>query len=438
MRRHILFACGAEHRERRIASPEIGHGQNYRGGRCDRGVCVDRQPSVNSRRAGDPRAAKASGRRGAAAHSGDVRAGVLSRPQRPAHDCAAERHFITRPERTSRSCTDRRGRTTSTIPLLFAGPAVKPGVYRRPPSAGRRADARRRSRRADADDRHRTRPAGPASGFRASESRLSHRARRVSPRLLRSVCGRAADARGAGRDGAWFSHAHVNVLPSNTAVGHTTISTGTDPRFHGITGNNGSRSRAWPACRTVCGHESKGDDGADACRCVAIFDIRPRGHHRAGQHRPGVHAARRPWRLSAKWLTSAHGRLRRDHRTLALERRVLPLPGLSEGSSGERVVVGESHVARSSDRCAGRRASLGAVSRIRSRRDRPRFSSASRLAQMTSRILCSLTTRARISLVIRTVRSRTSCGSPDGNGSSPRPNHRGPRGESGEGLPALP
>ena len=35
---------------------------------------------------------------------------------------------------------------------------------------------------------------------------------------------------------AWFNHARVNFLPTNTAVGHSTISTGTDPRVHGITG----------------------------------------------------------------------------------------------------------------------------------------------------------------------------------------------------------
>ena len=35
---------------------------------------------------------------------------------------------------------------------------------------------------------------------------------------------------------AWFTQARVNILPSNTAVGHSTISTGTDPRVHGITG----------------------------------------------------------------------------------------------------------------------------------------------------------------------------------------------------------
>jgi len=36
--------------------------------------------------------------------------------------------------------------------------------------------------------------------------------------------------------GAWFTEAQVNFLPTNTAVGHSTISTGADPRMHGITG----------------------------------------------------------------------------------------------------------------------------------------------------------------------------------------------------------
>jgi hypothetical protein len=40
------------------------------------------------------------------------------------------------------------------------------------------------------------------------------------------------------RRGAWFANAEVNVLPSNTAVGHSTIATGADPSVHGITGVN--------------------------------------------------------------------------------------------------------------------------------------------------------------------------------------------------------
>jgi len=38
--------------------------------------------------------------------------------------------------------------------------------------------------------------------------------------------------------GAWFTRAQLNILPSNTAVGHSTIATGTNPAVHGVTGNN--------------------------------------------------------------------------------------------------------------------------------------------------------------------------------------------------------
>jgi|KBSMisStandDraft_5_1062788.scaffolds.fasta_scaffold101055_2 predicted AlkP superfamily pyrophosphatase or phosphodiesterase len=40
------------------------------------------------------------------------------------------------------------------------------------------------------------------------------------------------------REGAWFSRAQVNYLPTVTSVGHATIGTGTDPRFHGQASNN--------------------------------------------------------------------------------------------------------------------------------------------------------------------------------------------------------
>jgi len=38
-------------------------------------------------------------------------------------------------------------------------------------------------------------------------------------------------------DGAWFSNARVNFLPTITPLGHATIGTGTDPRLHGIVVN---------------------------------------------------------------------------------------------------------------------------------------------------------------------------------------------------------
>jgi hypothetical protein len=40
------------------------------------------------------------------------------------------------------------------------------------------------------------------------------------------------------REGAWFSEARINVLPTVTGVGHATLGTGADPRIHGITVNN--------------------------------------------------------------------------------------------------------------------------------------------------------------------------------------------------------
>ena len=40
------------------------------------------------------------------------------------------------------------------------------------------------------------------------------------------------------REGAWFSRARVNYLPTVTSVGHASVGTGTDPRFHGQASNN--------------------------------------------------------------------------------------------------------------------------------------------------------------------------------------------------------
>jgi len=40
------------------------------------------------------------------------------------------------------------------------------------------------------------------------------------------------------REGAWFSNTRINYLPTLTSVGHATIGTGADPRFHGLAANN--------------------------------------------------------------------------------------------------------------------------------------------------------------------------------------------------------
>ena len=40
------------------------------------------------------------------------------------------------------------------------------------------------------------------------------------------------------REGAWFPNTRVDYLPSITGLGHATVATGTDPRYHGTTGNS--------------------------------------------------------------------------------------------------------------------------------------------------------------------------------------------------------
>jgi hypothetical protein len=38
--------------------------------------------------------------------------------------------------------------------------------------------------------------------------------------------------------GTWFSQARINYVPTTTGAGHASIAAGTEPRFHGIAGNN--------------------------------------------------------------------------------------------------------------------------------------------------------------------------------------------------------
>lgn len=56
------------------------------------------------------------------------------------------------------------------------------------------------------------------------------------------------------REGAWFPNARVNYLPSVTSVGHATVGTGTDPRFHGQSANylfNVTTGKSQPAYRDL-------------------------------------------------------------------------------------------------------------------------------------------------------------------------------------------
>ena len=125
------------------------------------------------------------------------------------------------------------------IPLMFAGPAVRTGIYSMP---------------AVQQDIAPTLAA--ALGVAMPPAATGHvlpvlRPGFARPRVVfllvldgmrREYFDRYADVMpvlsALRRRAAWFSDAHVNFLPTNTAVGHSTIATGTDPRVHGVTGNN--------------------------------------------------------------------------------------------------------------------------------------------------------------------------------------------------------
>jgi Type I phosphodiesterase / nucleotide pyrophosphatase len=124
------------------------------------------------------------------------------------------------------------------IPLMFAGPAVKPGVYSMPAVQQDVAPT-----------------VAAALGIRMPPTATGRvlpifRSGFAPPRLVfllvldgmrRDYFDRYAGVMPAfsalRQRAAWFSKAEVNVLPTNTAVGHSTISTGADPRFHGVTAN---------------------------------------------------------------------------------------------------------------------------------------------------------------------------------------------------------
>jgi hypothetical protein len=125
------------------------------------------------------------------------------------------------------------------IPILFAGPQVKPGVY---------------------DGQATQQDVAPTIAAALGTSMPASSTGRVLPVLLQGAPPPRAvflivldgmrrdyfDRHAAEmptlsrlrKNGAWMSRAAVNYVPTSTAIGHSTISTGTDPRIHGITGNN--------------------------------------------------------------------------------------------------------------------------------------------------------------------------------------------------------
>ena len=68
------------------------------------------------------------------------------------------------------------------------------------------------------------------------------------------------------REGAWFSNARVNYLPTLTSVGHATVGTGADPRVHGLAANNLFNRVTGKAQPAYDGLDPAGADGTDARR----------------------------------------------------------------------------------------------------------------------------------------------------------------------------
>jgi len=150
-----------------------------------------------------------------------------------------EGDFITRPDPDVAYMHGSPWAYDVSIPLMFAGPAVRAGVYSMP---------------AVQQDVAPTLAA--ALGVTMPPTATGHvlpvlRPGFARPRVVfllvldgmrRDYFERYADVMptlsALRRRAAWFSQAHVDYLPTNTAVGHSTIATGTDPRIHGVTVNN--------------------------------------------------------------------------------------------------------------------------------------------------------------------------------------------------------
>jgi len=125
------------------------------------------------------------------------------------------------------------------IPLLFAGPAVKAGVYSTPAV---QQDVAPTLAAAVGVTMPPTATGRVLPVLRPGFARPRAVFLLVLDGMRRDYFDRHADVMptlaALRRGGAWFSQTNVNVVPSNTAVGHATISTGADPRVHGVTGNN--------------------------------------------------------------------------------------------------------------------------------------------------------------------------------------------------------
>ena len=148
-----------------------------------------------------------------------------------------EGDFITRPDPNVAYMHGSPWSYDVSIPLMFAGPAVKTGVFSVPAAQQDVAPTLAASLGVQMPP--------TATGRILPVLRKGFARPRVVMLLVLDGMRRDYFDRYAAsmptltalrQQSAWFTQARVNVLPTNTAVGHSTISTGTDPRVHGITG----------------------------------------------------------------------------------------------------------------------------------------------------------------------------------------------------------
>jgi hypothetical protein len=148
-----------------------------------------------------------------------------------------EGDFITRPDPNVEYMHGSPWSYDVSIPLMFAGPAVRTGVFSVPASQQDVAPTLAASLGVQMPP---TATGRVLPVFRTGFGRPRVVMLIVLDGMRRDYFDRYASSMPAltalRQHSAWFTQAQVNFVPTNTAVGHSTISTGTDPRVHGITG----------------------------------------------------------------------------------------------------------------------------------------------------------------------------------------------------------
>ena len=148
-----------------------------------------------------------------------------------------EGHIVTRPDPDVAYMHGSPWPYDISIPLMFAGPAVIPGVYSAPCA---QQDVAPTLAAALGMDMPSTSTGRVLPVLRPGFARPRVVMLLVLDGMRRDYFDRYSDSMptlaALRRRSAWFSQAQVDFLPTNTAAGHSSIATGTDPRVHGITG----------------------------------------------------------------------------------------------------------------------------------------------------------------------------------------------------------